>query len=299
MSERLGPPRSLADYVEKAQLLNYEAERAMFEAFSRNKYRATGIIQWMMQNAWPSLHWNLFDWFLSPNGSFFGAKKANEPLHIQYSYDDRSVVVVNQTLDASSGAATAKVFDLDGSLQYKRTVPLMIAADTSSRVFTLPRIGGLSTTYFVELLLRDPKGEIVSRNVYWLSTTPERLAWSGTRWYYTPTRRYADFRALSRLPTVRPAVSACTMGGGAASVTLANRSSGIAFFVRVWLTKGARGQDLLPISWSDDYVTLMPGERTTLVARYRRTDLGGTQPTVVVRGWNVSLRTVTALPACG
>ena len=81
----------------------YENERAMFEAFSRNKYRSTGVIQWMLNNAWPSLHWNLFDWFLEPNGSTFGAKVANEPLHVQYGYDDRSVAVIDQTPDDATG----------------------------------------------------------------------------------------------------------------------------------------------------------------------------------------------------
>ena len=97
---RADEPRRLR---RKAQVMAYENERAMFEAFSRNKYASTGVIQWMLNNAWPSLHWNLFDWFLEPNGSTFGAKIANEPLHVQYSYDDRSVAVVNQTLERRDG----------------------------------------------------------------------------------------------------------------------------------------------------------------------------------------------------
>jgi exo-1,4-beta-D-glucosaminidase len=286
--------------VQKAQLLNYEAERAMFEAFSRNKYRATGIIQWMMQNAWPSLHWNLFDWFLSPNGSYFGAKKANEPLHIQYSYDDRSVVVVNQTPEAVTELeAYARVFDITGKRRYRWKSAVAALADASRQVLMLPKIAGLTSTYFVELLLRDAHGKIVSRNVYWLSTTPERLDWSRTRWFYTPTRRYADLRALSQLPTVRPKISACATGDGTARVTLANRSPGIAFFIRVRLTRSADGKDVLPIDWTDDYVTLMPGERTTLVARYRKADLRRSTPTVVVGGWNVPEQTLADLQACG
>ena len=301
MAARLGPPTSLADYVEKAQVLNYEAVRAMFEAFSRNRYEATGVIQWMMQNAWPSLHWNLFDWFLGPNGSYFGAKKANEPLHVQYSYDDRSIVVVNEAPESAIIAATARIFNIDGSLRYEKTMPLTIGADSSRRVFTLPEIRGLSSTYFVELLLRDAKEQVVSWNDYWLSTTAETLDRSRADWYYTPTQRYADLTGLSRLPSVRPMVTACSANDGAngtTSVTIANRSSSIAFFIRVRLTRGAGGRDVLPVRWTDNYVTLMPGERQTLVAHYRLADLGGADPALAVGGWNVPDRSLTNLAAC-
>ncbi len=75
--------------------MNYEAQRAMFEAYGRNKYDSTGVIQWMLNNAWPSIIWNLYDYYLVPSGAYFGSKKACEPLHVQYSYDDNSVAVVN------------------------------------------------------------------------------------------------------------------------------------------------------------------------------------------------------------
>lgn len=302
MAERLGAPSSLDDYVEKAQLLNYEAERAMFEAFSRERYRATGVIQWMMQNAWPSLHWNLFDWYLSPNGSYFGAKEANEPLHIQYSYDDRSIVVVNGTEDdATDLRALVRVFDLDGTRRLRWSGHVAVGADDVERVFRLPQIRGLSSTYFVALELRDGR-RAVSSNVYWLSTSPEKLAWSRTRWFYTPTRRFADLSALSTLPTVRPAVTACSVMGGRAGsvhVTIANRSSAVAFFLRTRLTRGVGGPDLLPVRWTDDYVTLMPGDRTRLTARFRTDDLRGSEPALTLSGWNVPERSVTELAACG
>ena len=81
----------------------YEGERAMFEAYGRNKYTATGVIQWMLNNAWPSLIWHLYDFYLRPGGGYFGTKKANEPLHVQYSYDDRSIAVVNSPLPKLPG----------------------------------------------------------------------------------------------------------------------------------------------------------------------------------------------------
>ena len=169
MTARMGAPTSLADYVRKAQVMAYENERAMFEAFSRNRYGATGLIQWMLNNAWPSLHWNLFDWYLEPNGSTFGAKTANEPLHVQYSYDDRSVAVVNQTSDDASGlTAEARVFDLRGDERWHRSAP-STWRPTASRISSACRQpANITSTYFVELTLSDASGDVVSRNVYWL-----------------------------------------------------------------------------------------------------------------------------------
>ena len=94
--------------------MTYEGERAMFEAYGRNKYEATGVVQWMLNNAWPSIIWHLYDWYLRPGGGYFGTKKANELLHVQYSYDDRSVAVVNSYYRAFTGCkVAAKVYNLD------------------------------------------------------------------------------------------------------------------------------------------------------------------------------------------
>ena len=93
-----GPPRDFDDYNRKAQAMAYDSERAMFEAYSRNKYQSsTGVIQWMLNNAWPSLIWHLWDYYLQPGGGYYGVKKACESDHVMYSYDDRSVDVINST----------------------------------------------------------------------------------------------------------------------------------------------------------------------------------------------------------
>ncbi len=99
LNRRYGTANSLDDYLRKAQAMTYDGERAMFEAYARNKYVSTGVIQWMLDNAWPSLIWHLYDYYLVPSGGYFGTKKACEPVHIQYSYDDNSVAVINGTFD--------------------------------------------------------------------------------------------------------------------------------------------------------------------------------------------------------
>jgi exo-1,4-beta-D-glucosaminidase len=303
MTARMGAPTSLADYVRKAQVMAYENERAMFEAFSRNRYGSTGLIQWMLNNAWPSLHWNLFDWFLEPNGSTFGAEVANEPLHVQYGYDDRSVAVIDQTPDDATGLTVqARVFDLHGDERWSRSTTTDVGADGVARLFRVPQPAGITSTYFVELTLTDGSGHVVSRNVYWLSTAEERLAWHRSTWFFTPTKTYADFNALSTLPDVHPKAVACgsTSADGTEEmrVTLTNDSENVAFFVRLRLRAGTNGADVTPVTWSDGYVTLMPGERQTLTARYRTTDLHGRQPSVELSGWNVP-RSSPSVGTCG
>src|SRR5208283_3361075 len=132
---RYGPAKSLEDYEWKSQLMAYEGERAMFEAYGRNKYTSTGVIQWMLQNAWPSIIWHLYDYYLRPAGGYFGAKKACEMLHIQYSYDDGSIVVVNSLYQEVKGLkAVAKVYNLDLSEKYAKTQSLDAPPDSNNKV---------------------------------------------------------------------------------------------------------------------------------------------------------------------
>src|SRR6202049_164372 len=125
MHHRYGKAENLDDFLRKSQAMNYEAQRAMFEAYGRNKYVSTGVIQWMLNNAWPSLIWHLYDYYLAPAGGYFGTKKACEPLHIQYSYDDRSVVVINETSRPLQGfKARAEVYDIGLKQRFAKEVPL-------------------------------------------------------------------------------------------------------------------------------------------------------------------------------
>ena len=111
----------------------------------KKKYRATGVIQWMLNDAWPKIIWHLYDFYLRPGGGYFGTKKACEPLHVQYSYDDRSVVVVNGALDGRRGLkATARVLDLGSKELFSKTAPVDIGPDASTKVFAVPEPAGIT-----------------------------------------------------------------------------------------------------------------------------------------------------------
>jgi exo-1,4-beta-D-glucosaminidase len=265
--------------------------RAMYEAYSRNKYASTGVIQWMLNNAWPSMIWHLYDFYLRPGGGYFGAKIAMEALHPLYSYDDRSIwVVSSQYEDAKNLKLTAKVLNLDMSEKYSQQVNVDAAADSTNKVLSLSETQDLSATYFVLLRLQDVTGKIVGSNFYWLSTKPETLDWEKSNWYTTPTSSYADYTALAQLPKLKLKVSDRTERRGADAVThvtLENTNKGLAFFVRLKINKGGNGEEVLPILWQDNYISLLPGERRELTATYRATQVGTTTPGVEVSGWNV------------
>ncbi len=289
LEARYGAATGVQDYARKAQLMTYEGERAMFEAFRRNKYVATGVIQWMLNNSWPGLIWHLYDYYLCPAGGYFGAKKACEPLHVQYSYDDRSVVVTNEHHRAFPGyAVIAEAYDATAKAVFGESLPLDIPPDSATRAFVVPPYGG-SPLYFLRLKLRDAGGATVSTNLYWLAERGDRFDWSKSTWYDTPLVEYADFTALQSLPKAEIALESKTRHEGdrnVTEVTLRNPSPHFAFFLHAAVRKGASGEEVLPVLWNDNYVSLFPGERCVLHASYRRSDLDGVAPSVSVEGWN-------------
>ncbi|MEU5313951.1 exo-beta-D-glucosaminidase [Streptomyces sp. NPDC021562] len=306
LTGRYGAPKSLADYVRKAQLAQYENVRAQYEAYERNQTDAskpsTGVIYWMFNSGWTSLHWQLMDRYLDQGGAYFGAKKANEPLHVQYSYDDRSVVVVNNRHASASGlTARATLFDPDGTQKYDRTVTgVTVQGDGAhSTAFALPQsVSGLSSTYLARLVLTDASGKEVSRNVYWLSTKADTLDWTKTDWWHTPTTSHADLTGLSSMAQVPVTATASTTeadGTSTTTVTIRNTGTGStpSLLTDVHLVD-ANGRPVLPVRWSDNEVTLWPGESATLTAGYRTADLHGSAPRVRVSGWNAEERTVPA-----
>jgi exo-1,4-beta-D-glucosaminidase len=300
MTARYGEPTSLADYEAKAQLMAYEGERAMFEAYARNRQQAGGVVQWMLNNAWPSVIWHLYDYYLLPAGGYFGTKKACEPVHVQYSYDDRSVVVVNTTNQRLRGArVTASVRNLDLSERYARTDRLDLAADANTTAFVIPALPHLSTTYFVRLTLTDAAGRPLSDNLYWLSTKPDVFDWPHSTYYHTPLTAHADLTALKDLPRARLTVTAHTSRRGdeeTAHIRLTNTSNTLAFFLRLHLTRGPNGDDLLPVLWQDNYISLLPDEQRELTATYHLKDLHATQPALHVSGWNLPPQTHALAP---
>jgi exo-1,4-beta-D-glucosaminidase len=313
LDKRYGSSNSVDQFAFKAQVQAYEAHRAMMEAYGRNKYTSTGIIQWMLNNAWPSMIWHMYDWYMRPGGSYFGVKKACEPLHVQYSYDDHSVVVVNSYYQPFANLKIAvRIYNLDMIEKFSKQVEVSVGSDSSTRAFTLPSPDGLSTTYFVALTL-ESDGQIKSRNFYWLSTREETLDWSrqeldSSGQYdistWTPTKTFADFTSLNNLPAVELDARAQykkSREESTATITLHNPASTLAFAVHLKVNRPSdqrvsredeADDEILPVLWQDNYFALLPGETRQVTATFRMQQKDNTIPTVEVDGWNIKQKIV-------
>jgi exo-1,4-beta-D-glucosaminidase len=293
MTRRYGVATSLDDYERKAQAITYDGERAMFEAYGRNKYTSTGVIQWMLNNSWPSLIWHLYDYYLVPAGGYFGTKKAMEPIHVQFSYDDNAVAVVNSTYEALKGLkVSAKIYNIDAKEMTSKETSLDLDADGTAKAFELPNVSGLSPTYFLKLWLHDSSGKLVSENFYWLSTKLDTLDWSKRKdTVYTPQKDFGDLTGLNNLPQVKLEVGAKMeqdSAKGSTRVSVRNPSGSVAFMVHLRLTRGKGGDDIVPILWEDNYFSLLPGESREISASYDKAALEGATAVLEVDGFNVN-----------
>ncbi len=293
LDSRYGAPESLAEFVEKAQLANYEAMRAMFEAFAAHKPITTGIIQWMFNSAWPEMYWQFFDYYLMPNGAFYGARKACTPIHILYHYGDGGIYVSNEThMPAKDLKAEIRILNLHSKKLLKEKKNINIKANSSQRIMQLPEIDVPEKVYFVDLRLKSKKGKMISNNFYWLSTKKDILDEEGTEWFFTPNKEYADFIGLKGLPEVKiPIRFRFKQNGdkGEVRVRVNNRSKHIAFFIHFNVAGSRSGNSVLPIFWDDNYISLLPGEKREINAHFAWDDLNGETPLLEVGGWNLPL----------
>jgi exo-1,4-beta-D-glucosaminidase len=286
-----GPSKDLDDYLRVSQTMAYTGERAMFEAYGRNKYTSTGVIQWMLNNAWPSMIWHLYDYYLDAGGGYYGAKKACEPLHVQYSYDDHSVYVVNSEYRADAPLeVSVEVYDLNLNQLFSQRTTITSEADSSLKALTIPedKFSGASSIQFVELSLRNAQGEVISHNFYWVPEKLTEFDWSKTDYTHTPAISHEDLTALRRLPRAELESSLQVQSDGTMAVHLKNPSKALAFQVSVDAVD-ASGSDISPLPWSDNYIELMPGESRILTAK---PNAGETEASVVVSGWNIPSKTL-------
>src|SRR3954452_2579243 len=208
----------------------------------------------MLNSAWPSTHWTLYDFYFKPGGGYFGAKKANESVHVAYDYFTRDVDVVNSTLATRTGlTATATLYNLpDLSVKSTTSAPVTATANSSVKALTIPAVTGLSATYLVQLQLKDSTGAVVSNNLYWYSTSPDVLG-NKSNWYMTATSKSANLTGIMSLPSnsgVTKSVTRTTSGTQqTATITLTNAGSTLAFFVRPEITAGNGGNEVLPVSY--------------------------------------------------
>ncbi|MCE5270841.1 glycoside hydrolase family 2 [bacterium] len=292
LDRRYGPAGSVEEFVRKAQVASYEAIRAMFEAFSVNKFNSTGVIQWMLNSAWPEMYWQLYDYYLMPNGAFYGTRAGSQPLNIIYDYGDHGIYLSNDTYSAFKDLrAEIRVLNMQSKVVFAKDLHVGLEENTSRKIFQLPAGDALAPVYFVDLKLFEASGKKLGANFYWLSTREDVLDESGTLWFVTPNKSYADFTALNALPPVEIDAEYLFVERGKEwemQVTLNNPTEVIAFFIELDVYGKKSGNTVLPVFWDDNYVSLLPGEVKAVRARFPMDGLNGEKPAFRYRGWNVN-----------
>jgi Beta-galactosidase/beta-glucuronidase len=288
MNATYGPANDLPAYTRIAQTMQYNGERAMFEAYGRNKYTSTGVIQWMLNNAWPSLIWHLYTYDHETDGGYFGTKKALEPLHIQYSYDDHSVWVVNSTYQPASGlSASATVFDPKLKPLFTKSSTIDFKSDSSQRAIEIPDsiFSPDSQLYFVRLQLKNPSGKTVSDNFYWVPSKLTEFDWSKTEYNVTPALSHDVMTSLRDLPKAKLRSTVHWRSPEELAVDIENGSDALAFQIETTLEDEA-GNPLRPQMWSDNYISLQPHEKRSLSLRLPKMERSKYQH-LTISGWNI------------
>jgi len=280
LTDRYGPLTSLPDFVRKAQLANYECFRAMYEGRCARLFKPeTGVITWMSSPCQPSFVWQLYSHDLEPNASLFAARKACEPIHVMLNEENGHVMIINHTAkELRTVSVQARVYNLDGTLQWNHsvkveTVPASAATDARELLFPQAR---LSPAHLVKMELRDQDQRLLADNFYWhaLATRPD------------------DLQALNALPTAPLRIHTRRhekAGKYLIEVTVGNRSQTPALMAHLQLRQERSGRRVLPVFYSDNYLSLMPGDAKTLTIEADAADLEGEAPLLVLDGWNVSV----------
>lgn len=282
VNERWGECSSLPEFCEKAQLINIEDMKGMYEAWNDKMWNdAAGLLIWMSHPAYPSFVWQTYDYYYDPSGAYWAAKKACEHVHIQWNASNQSVKAVNTTgTPLKNLTATARIYGMDG-----RELPSYAA---TSRIANLPATGiaeafrlnfakNPTGVHFIKLELRDEGGTLLSDNFYWRNGEKE-----------------LDYTALNTLPQANVAVTASATEKGRGVVTLKNNGTTVAFANRVRLLNSATGERILPMLMTENYVTLLPGEERVIAVDY--SDFAAAPVDVMVKQYGYPERKAASLP---
>jgi mannosylglycoprotein endo-beta-mannosidase len=278
LARRYGQIRNLADFVRKAQLANYEAFRAMYEGRNAEMFKkTTGVITWMSHPAQPSFVWQLYHYDLEPNASLYAAKKAAETVHVQLNEANGAIQVVNNTPETLTGLTVhATIYGFDSKVSSEKTYPVeAVPGSATVKVAQNEVSAGISPIYFVKLDLIGSDYKPLSTNFYWQAVAQD------------------DFTGLGKLPTALIDVAATSRVEGEKTlltVTLKNPTEKVALMTHLQLHQRGSGKRVLPVFYSDNYVSLAPGETRTVTIEAATRELAGEAPEILVDGFNVDVR---------
>jgi len=283
LEKRYGPSSNIEDFVRKAQLAHYENVRSQFESFAACGWASHKmIVYWMLNSHWPSFYGNLIDYYMSPGGVYYGAKKGLRPLSVVFdSYatggnSQAKITVFNQTPNDVQGLSVrVRVYDLDGKVRDDRSVnDISVSYNGINQVMLLPRYPESSPVFFVRCQLFDKSGNIVVDNPYWKSQKDDDVGPQKNDYFTSLNQeKWSDMTALNTMSAVNLEIGAQQKKVGTethVTIRLHNPSTQIAFFERVTVSETKDGNEILPIEYTDNYVTVFPGETVEVEATIRK-----------------------------
>ena len=251
VNKRYGQSSSLEEFCEKAQLINLEDMKGMYEAWQDKMWDdAAGLLIWMSHPAYLSFVWQTYDYYYDPTGCYWGARKACEPIHVQWNCDNGSVKVVNTSGKAIDHATvTATLYNLQGEQMSEQTASVTCPSSDIGNAFILKPLS--NCMQWIRLRLLDDTGKELANNFYWYNSQEE-----------------LNYTALARLPEVNLNAKLLSVANNQAKVKITNNSSSTAFALRLRLIDKKTKNRVLPVIWSDNYLTLMPGEEQVVTMRW-------------------------------
>jgi len=225
----------------------------------------------MSHSAWPSMVWQTYDYYFDPTAAYFGCKKASEPIHIQWNpvYNDIEVVNLNGR-DRKELKAKAQIFNMDGSLQWQKEKVIDSNEDTTDKIFRLEFPATLTSVHFIKLTLTGG-GNLISENFYWRGLEE------------------GNYQALSNLPKVELESNTKVKQSGDSwliTTTLENTAQQPVLMIRLQVMGKEDKVRILPAFYSDNYISLMPGEKKVIRMRVKNEDTRGEKPGVKISGFN-------------
>lgn len=268
-----GPLKGFEDFVKKAHALDYDSTRAMYESFRRNIGKATGIVNWMLNSAWPSLYWQLYDWYGVPTAGYYGVKHACAPVQLIYDYGSGEIVAVNDAVPTAAYRAEILFYGDDSKLVKRENRDFVSNPRQPVKLGTLPK----AVPGFLSLVLKNPEGEVVARNFYCIPARNTEHDWAHSDWWGIPILSYADLSFVSALPKADIQVTSTPVEGGV-RVTLANHSE-VVSYQNILKATTADGELAAGPVWEDNFISLLPGETRTVFC-------GAEGVSVTVDSWN-------------
>ena len=252
---RFGDAKDIDEYLYRADMLNHESTKAMFEGFRVRRPHTTGIIQWMLNSARPGIYWQLYDYYKQPNVAYYAVKKANAPVQLIYDYHTKAVYAVNETLQPATLKASMQLFK-NGKISNDNQ-QVEIAPGTVVKVFDIDTTGAPAS--FLFLKLKDQNNQEVATNEYFLVTETDVYNWPKTTWVNTPITHYASYAMLDGMCSKDYQLTFKKTSDEQYEVTVSNPTDKVAFMIRL-TAKDEQGQLICPAYWSDNYLILAPGE---------------------------------------